>query len=699
MKQNQKAALGIGGIVLVVTAVGVGLFLYSGSRLGVTALVVGIPSVLVIGVGIYVRNVIERDTTGTGDLMRQRARQTADRFQAFWRTDDRLRESYPGWERDALDDDVRRMLDELDDNGVAFNQSDGTYHVTGDGSVGVLDVLDEEIEDLEGQARESFEAFVATELTTASDALDRLRNAGLVSGHDLPSADLVDELDESGYPEEHEELLSEAREEFVDGVEAAIDRLRTVGADETGGGSLPDGVERRFEEARDAAEAADYDAAVDRLLDSRDVLTDDLADGFERRRSDLVSLADAVESSVVDDYVSGSLVERTRNVAERARGLDSALDADELDELGRELRGACTEMVAEMEEDLADDVETLEGADVPREFYSVPPAVDEAFVDRLDAADGLGEFRSRWLAAVGELSEGLDATATKASVAEGYPDMAERIRAELRRTGEVTGDDLPAKEPAAFMELYAVANEDATYDPSGPAVRVTGGGETYTLTVRPRFESGGDERELTVTVTGPEVERSRSATTHVAAELRFDSLPYGSYEVEASATDDGYATERTELTVDEDRVVEFVLTEQPLRERLCAGIDVDLESDLPEIAPEFESHFRDQGYLTDRATFPVTDDYIPCLLALWAEEAGHQLREDGGSVLVYDHEKLRNRVETILRHDLDDEPMTYETMRSRYLTVPASDELIRETIRELELDEPVAVGDEEVRKG
>jgi hypothetical protein len=58
MKRERKAALGIGGIVIVAAVVGLALFLFTSSKLGVGFIAVGIPALLVVVLGIFVRGVV-----------------------------------------------------------------------------------------------------------------------------------------------------------------------------------------------------------------------------------------------------------------------------------------------------------------------------------------------------------------------------------------------------------------------------------------------------------------------------------------------------------------------------------------------------------------------------------------------------------------------------------------------------------------
>src|SRR6056297_310822 len=101
------------------------------------------------------------------------------------------------------------------------------------------------------------------------------------------------------------------------------------------------------------------------------------------------------------------------------------------------------------------------------------------------------------------------------------------------RSAEVTPADLPVKEAAAFMELYARTHPDASYEPDGPALVAAGERDTYAATVLARLEEGGPKRGIGVDVEGTAYAESEHVRTHVAEEVTFEEVPRGEYTVRA----------------------------------------------------------------------------------------------------------------------------------------------------------------------
>lgn len=685
MKRERKAALGIGGIVIVAAAVGLALFLFTSSKLGVGFIAVGIPAVLVVGVGLYVRGVVSSRGTSQSNYAKQQATSTATELRDFHAQVDELRGRYPTWDPDDVETAVERIADDLDSQGVSFDADAGTFSskkfATAD--IQELERIHSDVEELDETLAESFESFVRSEVERLRTELERLEDADLVGLDSWRTKKRFGQqrIDgESGDVAALEDALAAHREEATQFVERATDEVEVLL-----GGVEGDVDERRvhglLDDATASAQSDDHAGAVSAILDAQAALEGDLSDRFETDRASVENLLETVQSSVVSEYVSPRLVERVDEVDAAITSLDSALDVADLREHEEDLRAACVEMVAEMETDLGDDLSALGEADVPGDYYEWPSAADEGYEDRLRQTDSLDQFRTTWTAAVGDLSSALDGTSEKASVARSYADIESVIVDELRANAEVTADDLPVKEAGAFMELYAQKHPDTAYDSSGPLLSAAGEGETYDVTVLARFDEGGPKREITVEIEGTAHDDSESRETHLAEEVTFDEVPYGEFTVRAVPGPDDYRVAEETVTVDEDVDVELTTDEIGLREQLCDGVGDDIRENLPALTDDLNEQYESEGYLSTAMDYPITDDYVPCLLALWAEQEGLAVTRTDDGVVAYDGDQSTDEVEMVVRHNLDEgETMTFDDLRDRFLSAPLPDDVIRDAV-------------------
>ncbi|SHG93015.1 hypothetical protein [Halobaculum gomorrense] len=689
MKRQYKAALGIGGIVLATAIVGLVSFLYFGSQVGVYVIGVGAPLVVVAAIGLYVRGVLARDTTSQGDFVQEAARAAAESFRDELTTYNRLDAEYDRWDPGELETRARQIADDFADAGVTVDVAAATISVDSPGRVQEFDKLQADVSAFADDRDQSFAEFGRSQIERARQGA-RSVSESVLDGEGAPLSTTPDEIPDCASPAETERVLSTAREEAAGVFEDAVDRIKAT-VDEYDGDAAR--IDSHLEAARTAIDDGDWDAASAAIGDAQGDAESEVDAAFTADRESIDKLLSTIDSVDVDRYAEDDDRRTVEEARERLSAIDSALASDELDAVGEDVRRAATNIVATLETALETDVNVIREADVPVGFYTAPPAVATDYEARLREADDLDAFREEWLAAAADLTEAVDDAETKASVADSYEMVEERIADGVRTEGRVTGEDLPVRDAEPFLELYAQGIEGVEFDPAVPAVVADGGGESYDVTVTAQLAtSTGEEHDLTVELEGEGVSERETASTFVAAEATFDEIPYGEYTATASTPTEGFADAEATLQVAADESVELVLEEVGLRERVCGDDADDVRSQLSTVAPKLEAGFAADEYLTPESDIPVADEYVPCLLVLWAEEEGHEATLDDGRVLVYDHDQFRSRLDTITTHNLSDgETMTYDDMRRKFLSVPASDDLIRTTLGEL--DAGVDVGD------
>lgn len=695
MRREAKVAIGIGGIVIVAAVVGLVLFLFSGSQLGIGFIVVGIPALLLVGVAAYVRGVVTRSTTSETDYVEKRAREVGDALRACVNELDGVRGRYPEFDPGDLEDDLEQVVADLANQGVSFDREAGVYTLSGASAADLqeLERIEGDVEALATARDAAIAAFAHGRVGRLERTRRRLADQGI-----LPADDGFPEppsLERGATLDDVLAALGDAEDAMDAAVRASISEVSTLLDDVD-----DDGVdEGRVRDALATAEAdcrvGDYEAAVDAVLSAHDGLETGLSDRFEADRTTVSGLAETIQSSVVHEYASRKTLSAVEEVAADLSDLDSALAVAEVETLGARLRGLAVDLVSELESELDDALATLAAADLPADFYDRPAAADGTYPADLDRVEDLEEFRQRWLVAVGELSGALDDLAPKAAVADSYPEVADLIDERLREAGRVTDDDLPVRRSDEFMELYADVHADVSFDPATTSLTTAAAEEEHEVTVLARFGSGGPERELTVSLSGPGHEDERTVRTHLAEEVRFEAVPYGEYEIEVTTPEADYRPAAETVMVDADASVELTLAEVGLLDRLCDGVESDVRAHLPDLADDLASSFEAEGYLSSSMDFPMAAEYVPCLMAVWADEEGQSVSVVDEEVFVHDAGQLSAELSFVVENNLgDDDEMTYDQLRENFLTASLPDAVIREAAADL----PVEATDDGIRK-
>ncbi|MFB6196659.1 MAG: hypothetical protein ABEI52_00100, partial [Halobacteriaceae archaeon] len=120
---------------------------------------------------------------------------------------------------------------------------------------------------------------------------------------------------------------------------------------------------------------------------------------------------------------------------------------------------------------------------------------------------------------------------------------------------------------------------------------------------------------------------------------------------------------------------------------------------LPSVSEQLSDMFDEHGHLSSTMEYPVTGEYVPCLLAVWADREGYGIEYATGDdvVMVFDEEKINSEVETVIRYNIDDnEERSFAELRENYLAAPVPDTVIRAAAEKT--DEPITITDTGLRK-
>ena len=686
MNANRQTAVVIGGLIALAAALGAIVFALSGSQ-GITWFVlVGIPLIVVVGIVLYVRGVIAQSGTSEEQFVRTRGRAVSEEYQSTLRQIHELRTAYPNWEA-RIDARLESVGGDFESQGVSFDLDTGAFDLNSVGSADIQEFerLSGEIDQLNETVESTFQEFVNAELSRMERTLSRLEEVDLVQ-----SAETFDQLNSNEAVPDCRDRLDGARAETTASVETAVETVREMGRGEARASDV-NAIGRELDAATAALAEYEFESATESVLEARDQLREQFSGSFEDSRDAMLRLIRQVEGANVESAVEAATMEDLRRIESRVDGIDSALDLAELSQLRAELRRVCVDMIETMEREIDANARTLREAELPSGYYTEPAVVGEQFTDAFDNIDDLDAFTDRWTDVAGELREAHETTESKAAVVDAYDDVADRIEQTLDRQGEVTGDDLPMRYPDQFLGLYFRQNEGVEFDPDVPLVR-RGDVETYDLGVEVTYEHGSETpRTATLELNGGGYDATATVETRVAGTASFESVPTGTHTLSAAPGDDDFGRIERELRVDNDSTVSVEFTERGLRDQLCADIDVDIESVLPEMQPRLESLFDQEGYVSSTMQLPVRSSFAPCLLAVWGERTNRGLCRDGEKIIVYDHSQLTQELTNVLRYNAEaGEQLRYDELRRNFLSAPVPDGVIRDVIGTLDGEHSVA---------
>jgi hypothetical protein len=681
MKQRTRTALGIGVLITLVAALGAGLFVTGNSQVGVYVVVGGIPLLLLAGAVAYVRGVVGGQGN-TGQFVEQRAKQVGGSLRDVWRSLTAIEERYPRFDASTLRTRAESLAADYESEGGDFDRDSGSFSVGRDAAGAELQELEriaDELDALAADRDDELHAFVRDELDALEANLRSLADAGLATEPPAPRSPPtpadggpsgVDYHDAVGEP------LDAYREDADEMVADAIARVREIRRSATGPID-EEAVESRLDAADAARADGDYATAVDDVLEARSELESELSGSFDQDRSALLSLADAVLESDADRFVAVDPFDTVREVQRELEGLDSALDVEALTRHRRSMREATREIVTSLESSLADAVNALAGEDLPAGYYTRPEAADVDYASELEAAESIEDLEAAWRDAADALVPAVDTVETKATVVEAYPDVSETIEETLRRSGTVTADDLPVRHAEQFFGLYFRRNPSVEFDPDAPAIH-RGDVETYAVTVTVSFDEGSeDKRTAVVELTNEGFDASEVVETHLVGDAAFADVPAGEYDVTVRPREDGYPTVEQTVTVEGDTSVSVDVEPVGLYEELVGDREAEMREHAAEFGPRLAERFEEDGYLHTDEEYPIADEYVPGLLAAWADEQGYDLARADGTVYVYDPDQLSQEIMNVIKYNIDDgEAITYDRVRSNFLSTPVPDEVI-----------------------
>ena len=684
MKSTRRDALVAGGVVAALAVVGVAVFLFSGSGDAVLFFVAGVPVLLVAG-GVAWHRRETRDAETTSPRIEAMTDDLASDVEELLVTYRRLETETP-WDPSGHAESIRGIRRDLENRGFEITTDDDAVDVEvveypmGMGAISKnREYVGTVLDDLESGYREDVDA----QIGAMNRQVDRLVEENLL---DDTAADAIEGTGGVGTdPRRLTEAVGDRRRTFRDLLADAVGRVHDVAGEPV--------VDREELDRRVAA--GDYAAATDLVVEPEGMETPDV----EPKKAELLALVDAAESSVATQYAADARFETLREVRSEVEAIDSVYDMDALDDRlrPRALR-ACADVVTDMREELTGYVEQFSGPEIPAGFFERPSVLDRSLGEELRSAQDLEAFRTRWTGMVSELAAALETAVEREGALRAYNDVVGVIDRELTADGDVTTSEVPYDPAEPVMRLYASRNADVTFLESRPALTrgADVAGQEFDLAVDVRLDPP-ESREVTVTTSIREETHSRSRTVDGAGRIEFGGILGGRATVTASADDDRFGTRETEVTLDRDRTVELRLAEETAIDRLCGGVKTNAELLLAEVEDDVAARYESEQYLTDGMDLGVQAEYAPCVLALWADDAGLSVRVEDDAVLVYDRQRMQNQLVDLIEQRVGDGgELAYEEIRERFLKPPASDELIRDVLDQADLDAAVELADEKV---
>lgn len=695
-------ALGMFLLVVVAGAASAVFLIVGGSQAAVYAQIGIIPLLIVAGY-LWVNRTVQASGTSRAEFERRKARQVGELFSDVWQMAQQIERTYPAGITEAEWDRLEHQMTDLEDNGISFDQSTGTFDV-GTRNLGTLEDinrLETEVEDLDDWLLAQFTENIEHRVDEVNSTLTRLDSlvpkTTTVEPSSVPSAGQAHN-DTSNSWEETGEALDDCYQKADAIIEEACAAIQE--AVRSTDDAADTQIESKLSDARQTITAHEYDRAVSNILDARDMIERDAVSSFEDQQDKLQRLLRTAARKSFDQHLGPSHSRKIEEYQDDLDAFDDAIEIAELRTLRDQVRRTCIDIIDELEVELNRAVEELEAANVPEGWYERPTAVDTDHVRLLRETQDLSTFRNEFERVTNELLSVVDAIKPKASVVSGFDRIESEITETLRAQGVVTGADIPVSEQQEqFLGLYYRKHMDEVeFDPNEPKLTAIEGGEFYNVTVTAAFPEGGVERELIITLTGADT-REEICYTPLVAETTFEDVPYGEYTVTVEAGEDPYSAVERTILVDDQTTVEVDLERISLREQLCQDIDIDVDEILGTLSARFMTRFDDEGYLSTDMSFPIDDEYIPCLVTVWAERHGHDATRFDSDVIVYDSEKIRKEIENVVRYNLEEgDSKSFDELRNNFLSAPVSNETIESLINESSEQNVLTVGDERLTK-
>jgi hypothetical protein len=387
-----------------------------------------------------------------------------------------------------------------------------------------------------------------------------------------------------------------------------------------------------------------------------------------------------VLGSDADRFVAVDPFDTVETVERELEDLESALDVEALTRHRESMRAATREIVAALEAQLEDAVRALEAEDLPAGYYTRPEVADADHAATFRNVEDIAALEREWRASVDALVNAVDAMETKATVVEAYPDVAETIDEELRTNGTVTAEDLPVRHAEQFFGLYFRRNPDVEFDPDAPSLS-RGSVESYSVDVAVSYDEGSEDKRTAVVElsNGGGFEARAVVETHLVGSTTFEDVPFGEHTLSVDPREDDYTPVERSIQIDGDLEVTVDVEQQSLYDQLVGDRESTIRSQVDEFGPRLTDRFADQGYLSTEMEFPITDEYVPGLLAAWADAEGYAIARAEGVVYVYDGEQLSQEIMNVIKYNIDaDETLPYERLRSNFLSTPVPDQVIAE---------------------
>lgn len=690
MKENTRTAAIIGGLLLLATVIAVGVFVLSGSQGVSWFILIGIPVIVVAGIGLYVKGVTSQTGTTTKEYTESTGQSTAEEFQEFLREYHNINNSYNRFDPN-LSSKINSIKGEFQSEGIEFDIETSSYELNDvdQASIQKFDKISNEISQANDLLQSNFNDFVDKQINSIDQSLVDLSEAELIRS--APS--FYFEADSS--LKEASTELDKARTEAQEVVEDATAAVREMGRGETRA-SDSEVIDEALSKANTAANRNEFQTAVNEILEAQDTLREQLSGSFESQYDEVDRLVSYFHDVEIRSYVDADTVSDLERSESTLEGLTDALDLAELSRVRSDIRRSCTDMIAQMQNEFEQNIKTLSQNDIPDDYYLNPEDIEDP-VRELNQIDQLGRYSEVWKKTAQRLKKYNDELSTKAAVADAYPDVVGEIDEALQKEGTASADNIPMKNTSEFLELYSLKNESVEYDPERGVIH-QGQIEAHQITVHVSF----DDPPVTNQETTVELENSGHSATAIikgdeTSDIVFDEVPEGSHTILARANNDDYQVASRDIEVTEDDAYSIQLEERKLIDKVCEGVDVDVEEILSDIQTRLESKFDDHEYVASNMEFPVTGEYVPCLLATWGEKQGYEMCENNSEIIIYDHTEFENELEKIIRFNIESgESLSYNELKEKFISPPLPNDVIRDTIQDVESEKELSATESEI---
>lgn len=689
MRSKRKNLLMLGGSIIGVVTVGILLYLETGSQIVNGFMVIGVPAMIILFGWLYVHNVKSKPGGIEESFKKTKVHNIASKFERGLEQYNEKKRKYPRWDSDVAST-IESIQSEFEDNGVRFDIDNSSYEINDPNSIeiGNISELETDITDLNATIESEFSDFVESEIAQIQTSIEKLENANLIN----ETAELNNNSTSGGEAGDLDNVRDGASEKVYE----AIETLREMARGQTDVDQ--DDIKNELESAETHLDNEDYLNCVEDILDAQEAIRVNLSDSFDSRRQQAHNLLSVYNQHDLEQSLDKNTLEDVEEVESQLEQVDDALNLTELNRIVSEIRTVLTDVASQLQADIEEYSMTITNATVPDDYYQKPSILDVNIEDELDGMEDIESFESKFTTLFEELDPALEESKTKATVVDSYPEIKDEIESHLDSSGMVEADDIPVNQANLFFKIFDYRNNWVEHDEDNSIIRPT---EIETYDVRMEVNSDppmSSNSEVTVDIEGKGHSDNCSLILDDSAVATFNDVPEGNHQVSVNPKNAAYESHSEEIVLWGEDQFEITLEKVSITQRYCSELDIDVYDALDDTRSMLESKFEEEGYISSKMDFAIEQEIVPCLVAKWCEGNNLDTHIHQDEIFGYEGSTVREELKKVIEYNMAiGDTMTYSELKSKFVSAPLPDSIIREELSKIREELSKMDGDPTIR--